>query len=218
MFVVIDGREASDYADSHIPMSLNFPLGNSRGESLRPEDGNFAIWIGTVLPPETPLLVVAPNEKCDEMLLRIARIGYQNVLGVLKGGFSAWCDSGRPVENSEMIKDVDPKLYVTNVPQNEKGARIFLDVRTETEFRGCSGYVRNAIHVPLSQLPRRYGELCKTPEYIVYCSGGYRAAIAASLLRHEGFRARSVAGGFDLNLLPNHPELITYEEQNDFAY
>jgi rhodanese-related sulfurtransferase len=99
----VDSREAVDYASGHIPRSLNFPLGDSGGELLRREDGTFAIWVGTILAANKPILVVAHPGKEDETSLRIARIGYQNVLGVLQGGFSAWKDANYPVEESPLI-------------------------------------------------------------------------------------------------------------------
>uniref|UniRef100_A0A6A7FUH6 Beta-lactamase domain-containing protein n=1 Tax=Hirondellea gigas TaxID=1518452 RepID=A0A6A7FUH6_9CRUS len=211
--LILDSREAVDFASGHIPRSLNFPLGDSSGELLRREDGTFAIWVGTILAANKPLLVISPPGKEDETALRIARIGYSNVLGVLKGGISAWKAAEYPIEENPLIMSFDSAKLLGD-PDIE---RKFLDVRTDIEFTGCDGHVKNAIHIPMTQLHRRFGELSKKPEYIVYCSAGYRSVIASSLLKSAGFKARSIFGGYELNLLPNHPELIFYEESNDFA-
>mmetsp|Transcript_13635 Transcript_13635/g.43548 ORF Transcript_13635/g.43548 Transcript_13635/m.43548 type:complete len:509 (+) Transcript_13635:40-1566(+) len=204
--VVLDTREADDYAAGHVVGSVNFPVGLNRGEKLESFEGNFAIWVGTLVSPSAVLLLVAPEGKEQESILRLARIGYHNVLGYLAGGMTAWKAAGLHIGHTTRHAIPDQAALAALVAK--PGVQV-LDVRTEGEFN-CprNGHIRGAINIPLNVLPSRLGELDKDKHYAVYCSGGYRSAIAASYLLQEGIGSGDLHGGY-YNILAVARELTT---------
>ena len=137
---------------------------------------------------------------CIRDSLRLARVGYENVKGYLKGGFRAWKDSGRKVDHIEVMhpisfeKQYSPEEHV-------------IDVRNEGEWAG--GVIDGAQLIPLTRLTREFGILDKNQKYYVHCAGGYRSMMACSILRKNGFRnVVNITGGINLMKETNYKLVV----------
>ncbi|MEO5617361.1 MAG: rhodanese-like domain-containing protein [Candidatus Eisenbacteria bacterium] len=173
--VLLDARGTEAFAECHPQGALHVGL-----------DGQYASWVGTLLGPETPIVLLVAPDRAEEAVMRLARVGYEHVIGTLEGGCEAWCAAGLPNGKLELMD------LSRGVPE---GWRL-LDVRREPEWR--SHHFGSAVHIPLSQLSERAGELDRDTPWLVTCAGGYRSAIGASLLLRAGFmRVASATGGMD---------------------
>jgi len=174
--LVLDTRNQEDFEKGFITGSLNVGL-----------NGQYAIWVGTLVDIETPLLLITDEGKEEESIVRLARVGYENVAGYLEGGISTWKNA-----NLSMIT-------IQSVEAEELGGRLgetkVLDVRKVSEFE--NGHVKKAINIPLSELQDRMHELDKDTDYVVHCKSGYRSMIASSILKANGFDfLYNVNGGY----------------------
>src|SRR5262245_36245486 len=173
--VLIDTRTEEVFGPEHPMGALNVPL-----------DGQYASWVGTLLGPDEEILLLADADRIEEAVMRLARVGYENVAGILKGGLEAWKSAALPVESIVQL----PVAGVTSP------GRHVLDVRRDREWD--EGHVAGAKHIPLAQLPSRLAELDRNAEWTVFCRSGYRSSIATSVLRRAGFpRVVNTAGGLD---------------------
>jgi glyoxylase-like metal-dependent hydrolase (beta-lactamase superfamily II)/rhodanese-related sulfurtransferase len=184
--IVIDTRPTAEYCRAHVPKSLHVGL-----------DGQYASWVGTLANPSDKLLLVAEAGREEEAVLRLARVGYENVVGLLAGGFEAWKRARLPVASVPSMDVVDA---VTAMAGGKSGAsansRGLIDVRRPGEWN--DGHVEGAVHIPLSELPARAKELDPNREWLVMCASGYRSAIGASVLERAGFtRVANATGGMD---------------------
>jgi len=171
--VIVDARAAEEYGAGHPAGALSVPL-----------DGQYASWVGTLLAPDQEILLVAEEERVEEAVMRLARVGYENVVGVLEGGMAGWRRAGLPVATTTQV--AAPALAAP-------GKRV-LDVRRSREWE--DGHPAGAVHIPLAELPRRARELDPAAEWTVICASGYRSSIAASVLERAGFaRVGHVVGG-----------------------
>lgn len=165
--VIIDSRSQAQFSAGFIPNSLNIGL-----------NGTFAVWLGTLVEElDTPILVVAEEGKEEETILRMARVGYENVKGYLKGGYEAWRNSNLKSSNVNNICPVDFKRSMDG--------KAILDVRNEAEYE--DGHLENAKNIPLPILQSQLSVLDKSMSYHIYCKSGYRSMIAASILQKNGF-------------------------------
>ena len=131
-------------------------------------------------------MLLADSEREEEAVTRLARVGYENVVGLLDGGIEAWRTAGLPISQVRQ----EPAASVAS------GARRVLDVRRSAEWGVF--HLENATHVPLSQLPQRLAELDRAAEWVVLCASGYRSSIATSVLERAGFtRIVNGVGGMD---------------------
>ncbi len=179
MALVLDTRNAEDFAKGYIPNSINIAL-----------DGSFAMWIGEMITDiKQEILLVAYEGKEEEAIIRLSRVGYDNAIGYLKGGFDAWKNSGKEIETVNRITAEEfMKKY-----SSEK--LVIIDVRKKSEFD--SQHVFDALNIPLNQINNRLAEFPKDKPFILNCAGGYRSMIAASLLKQRGFENfTDVIGGF----------------------
>lgn len=188
--IVMDTRETNDFVQQYIAGSLNFALGTHGGDTLSPVEGNFGIWVGTLVSPQARLLIVAPPGKEEESVRRLARVGFQNVVGVLSGGIAAWADAGLDLLHAARA-EVTPDLFADS-------SVVVIDVRTQREFN-CpgTGRVSDALLISLVDM-KNVDALCDLDprkEYLCYCRGGFRSAIAASFMRRAGLKVRDVLGG-----------------------
>ena len=175
---VLDTRATPDYLRGHIPGSLHVGL-----------DGQYASWVGTLAKPSDRLLIVTEPGREEEAVLRLARVGYENVVGTLAGSFEAWRQAGLPVASV-------PSESLAGALADGGGKRGVLDVRRPGEW--SDGHLDGATHIPLSELPARLSELDPGREWVVVCASGYRSAIGASVLERAGFtRVTNAAGGMD---------------------
>lgn len=179
--VILDVRSAAEFGAGHLPGSLNIGLG-----------GQFAIWAGCLIPLSAPIVIVADSEdQVDEAVMRLARVGIENVNGFLSGGILAWDRAGFEVATVPQIT-VD-KLH--DLIQTG-GEMQIVDVRRPPEYQ--SGHVPRAITAPLSVLKERAANLGLNPTHpiAVICAGGYRSSAATSILQQLGFsNLMNVTGG-----------------------
>jgi glyoxylase-like metal-dependent hydrolase (beta-lactamase superfamily II)/rhodanese-related sulfurtransferase len=183
--LVVDSRTANDFARSFIPNSIHIGL-----------DGSFANWAGELISPlDQALIVVAENsEKVYETLIRLGRVGFLNVLGFAAGGLQTWEAEGHLVDaiyriNAEALLELEEQKL-----QDEE--YFLLDVRRPDEFN--EAHLWGAVSIPLSELPDRLDEIPTELPVLVYCAGGYRSMMAASILRKNGIqKVADLAGGIN---------------------
>lgn len=186
--VVLDTRKADDFEKGFIPGSLNIGL-----------NGQFAVWVGTLIDINLPLVLVTDEDKEAETILRLARVGYENVQGFLKGGIQAW--QGK----LETLKSITPQQALQEM---ENGIEV-LDVRKPGEWN--VSHVKDAQFVPLADMPDNLSGLDKDKTYLLHCAGGYRSMVAASLMKRQGFKNPvNVYGGFGA-LLQAGASMVTEE-------
>jgi hydroxyacylglutathione hydrolase len=176
--VILDVRHQDDYSKGHIPQSIFIGI-----------DGDFAPWVGALIPNiKQPILLVAPVGREDESITRLARVGYDNTLGYLKGGFDTWKNAGLEYDTVNWVTANGlEELMEENVP--------VFDVRKEGEF--VSEHVEGGISTPLDFINDHIAEFPKEEEFYVHCAGGYRSVIAASILKARGYHnIINVLGGF----------------------
>ena len=155
-------------------------------------DGRYAEWAGTLIPLSQPLVLVTEQGKEKESITRLARVGIDNIVGYLEGGYEAWQSAGQPID---LIIDIDPDEFAMDLPFDTKLEVI--DVRKKSEFE--DGHVRGAINAPLDTLidPAKVAMIDDEKNLYVHCAGGYRSVIAASLLKREGYHnLRNITGGY----------------------
>lgn len=176
---ILDAREADVFEKGFIPDSINIGL-----------NGQYAVWVGSLIDSKEPLILVTEEGQEEEAVLRLARVGYEQVKGYLKGGFKAWKDSGRKVDHIEVMHPITFEKQYT--PEEH-----VIDVRNEGEWAG--GVIDGAQLIPLNRLTREFGILDKNQKYYVHCAGGYRSMMACSILRKNGFRnVVNITGGINL--------------------
>jgi glyoxylase-like metal-dependent hydrolase (beta-lactamase superfamily II)/rhodanese-related sulfurtransferase len=180
-YVILDVRAASEFGAGHLPGSINIGLG-----------GQFAIWAGTLIPIGTPIVIVAESEeKAQEAVTRLARVGHESVKGYLAGGIAAWNKAGLELACVPQIT-VDELSELISNPASLQ----IIDVRRPPEY--ASGHVPHAIHTSLSDLQKAFPSLELDPNKptAVICAGGYRSSAASSILQQHGFsNLLNVSGG-----------------------
>ena len=180
-YTVLDVRSASEFGAGHVPGSINIGLG-----------GQFAIWAGSLIPMDAPILIVAESEeKVAEAQMRLARVGLENVKGYLQGGVKGWREAGFELAAVPQVS-VD-ELHALLERENDMQV---IDVRRPSEYQ--SGHVGPAITAPLADLPTMVDDLGVVPnkKTAVICAGGYRSSAATSILERHGFsNLLNVTGG-----------------------
>jgi hydroxyacylglutathione hydrolase len=178
--ILLDVRSAADFGAAHVPGSMNIGLG-----------GQFAMWAGSLIPLNAAIVVIADTgAQVDESVVRLARVGIENVKGYLDGGMQSWRDAGLPIEAIEQVSVAQLKEQMANDDLQ------IVDVRRPAEY--VSGHVPRALNAPLASLDKSLGPLPlkKDKRTAVICAGGYRSSAAASLLQQQGFsNLLNVSGG-----------------------
>jgi hydroxyacylglutathione hydrolase len=177
--VILDTRNETVFVKGFIPQSIFIGI-----------DGGFAPWVGSLVKDvKQPILLVADEERIEEIITRLSRVGFDNTIGYLKGGFEAWIAENREIDAIHSISAADFEKEVT-----ENHLPVF-DVRKEGEF--SSGHLDKANHVCLSGINEHLAEFPKDKNFYVHCAGGYRSVIAASILKMRGYHNfTDIAGGF----------------------
>ncbi len=177
--VVLDVRHQSDFVKGHIPRSIFIGL-----------NGDFAPWVGALIADvEQPILLVAPKGSEEEAVTRLSRVGFDNTLGYLEGGFEAWKEASMEYDTVSQISADGLK----EVLETEK-VPVF-DVRKESEYK--SEHVLGADNTPLDYLNDHLAEFPDSKPFYVHCAGGYRSVIASSILKSRGIHNLiDVTGGF----------------------
>ena len=179
--MILDVRLAADFGAAHVPGSMNIGLG-----------GQFASWAGTLIPMETPLIIIAESEeKAQEAQMRLARVGFENVKGYLAGGIDAWKTEGFAVATVPQITVAELKALIASGSDLQ-----VVDVRRPGEYE--SGHAPRAETAPLSNLNETLPSLKLDPAKptAVICAGGYRSSAATSIMQPQGFtNLLNVTGG-----------------------
>ncbi|RZS98672.1 MBL fold metallo-hydrolase [Cecembia calidifontis] len=178
--VVLDTRDAQVFAKGFIPNSINIGI-----------DGSFAVWVGTLIPDvKQEILVVAEEGREEEVITRLARVGYDHCIGYLKGGFEAWKADGREVDTITSISAEE----LAHIIEKEGQVNI-LDVRKASEH--YSEHVIGSINAPLDYINDSMTKIDKNKTYYVHCAGGYRSMAFNSILRARGYdNLIDIKGGF----------------------
>ena len=178
--VLLDVRSAADFGAGHVPGSMNVGLG-----------GQFAMWAGSLIPLNSSIVLIADTgAQVDESVVRLARVGIENVQGYLEGGVQSWRDAGLQLDQIEQVSVAQLKEQLANDELQ------VVDVRRPAEYG--SGHVPSALNAPLANLENGLGPLSLRKDKLtaVICAGGYRSSAAASLLQKQGFsNLLNVAGG-----------------------
>lgn len=176
--LILDTRSPEKFVVGFIPNSINIGI-----------DGNFAPWVGTLIADiKQPLLIVADNGREEEVITRLARVGYDHTIGYLKGGFDTWLVSGKETDHIQSVSAAELSSIAA------KNNFHLLDVRKSSEY--LSEHVVGAENVPLDYINNVMSEIDRNTEYYVHCAAGYRSAIFISILRARGYaKLINVAGG-----------------------
>ena len=175
--VILDVRSADEFSKGHIPNSIFIGI-----------DGGFAPWVGTLIgDTQHPIILVTPQGREEETITRLSRVGFDNTLGYLEGGITAWTAARKDIEQIENITAAQLQTKI------EKGAALF-DVRKENEYD--SVHIPNAILIPLDKINESFNHHDFEKAFYLHCAGGYRSMIALSILKNRGFHGGvNVVGG-----------------------
>ena len=177
--LILDTRAPEVFAQGFVPGSINIGL-----------DGGFAPWVGTLIPDiRQEILIVAEPGREEEVITRLARVGFDHAIGFLKGGFGAWTNAGKETDSIISVFAIDIAKQMREGPVN------ILDVRKRSEYD--SEHLVGAINAPLDYINESMSLIDKNKKYYVHCSGGYRSMIFISVLRARGFNNLiNVSSGF----------------------
>jgi rhodanese-related sulfurtransferase len=177
--VILDTRNAQVFNKEFIPNSINIGL-----------KGDFAPWVGALIPDiKQELLLITESGEEEETVLRLARVGYDNVIGYLDGGINAWKNADRETDSITSIsaEELAEKIEKENV--------LIIDVRRSSEY--TAEHIDGAKSFPLDSINDLMAEFPKNQTMYIHCAGGYRSMIAASILKSRGYdNLVDVTGGF----------------------
>ena len=177
--LMLDVRDPEIFAQGFIPNSINIGL-----------NGNFAQWVGELIPSvQQEILLITEPGKEEEAITRLSRVGYDGVIGFLKGGFDAWRTSDKEIDT---VNRISAETLAAMVKED---AVLLFDVRKKSEYD--SQHVIGATNVPLNELNQHLAEIPKDKALVLHCAGGYRSMIASSMLKQRGWdQITDVQGGF----------------------
>ncbi|KAA2245212.1 MBL fold metallo-hydrolase [Chitinophaga agrisoli] len=179
--LILDTRNANEFVDGFVPGSISIGL-----------EGRFAEWAGSLLPFDEEIILVTAPGKEEETIVRMARVGFDNVTGYLEGGYETWVNAG---EDRDLIITVEADELAMDLPHDEN--LVVVDVRKPAEY--ADGHVKGALNLTLSDMadPGNLADFDDLHNLYVHCQGGYRSIIACSMLKREGIHnLRNVNGGF----------------------
>ncbi|SHG48030.1 Glyoxylase, beta-lactamase superfamily II [Chryseobacterium oranimense] len=177
--LLLDVRNNNDFARGFIPQSVNIGL-----------NGDFAPWVGALITDvQQPILLITDENEEEEAVTRLSRVGFDHVIGFLKGGFNAWKNSGKEIDtvNRISVQQFEKEIYGKEVK--------IIDVRKESEY--SAEHINDAFSKPLAYINEWINTLDSEEHFYLHCAGGYRSMMAASILQARGYRNFSeIAGGF----------------------
>jgi rhodanese-related sulfurtransferase len=181
--VLLDVRSPDRFAAGHVPGAINVGLG-----------GTYASWAATLLPADERIVIIADPGKENEAATRLARVGYENVIGYLAGGAESWVTNGQRLASHPRWSAAELAVAL-----EQDSNLAILDVRAPREWQ--AGHLAGAIHLPLNRMAQP-GQIERAvprgQKLAVHCAGGYRSSIAISLLRQQGFHeVADLAPGYD---------------------
>ena len=176
--IILDVRHQTEFIKGFIPQSIFIGI-----------DGGFAPWVGALIKDiNQPILLVSPEGREEEVITRLSRVGFDNVLGYLEGSFETWKKSGKEIDTLESIS---AEILADKIENNQP----VFDVRKPGEY--ASEHIEVAESTPLDFLNDHITEFPKKDKFYIHCAGGYRSVIAASILKARGFHnVVDVAGGY----------------------
>ncbi|MFB9052806.1 rhodanese-like domain-containing protein [Formosa undariae] len=176
--LVLDVRHQNDFIKGHIPRSIFIGL-----------DGGFAPWVGALIKDtKQPILLVTDPGMEEEAVIRLSRVGFDNTLGYLNGGFESWKNEGKEFDT---ISSISAETFKSRL---EAETLHVFDVRKDTEY--ISEHIDSAKNASLEFINEHLSEIPKDEPFYVHCAGGYRSVIAASILKSRGYHNLiDIAGG-----------------------
>lgn len=177
--LILDTRDADFFHQGYVPNAINIGL-----------KGDFAPWVGAmIVDVQQPILLIAQLGTEEEVITRLSRVGFDHVIGYLKGGFESWKNSGKEVDS---VNQISAEEFSRKYDDNSK----VIDVRKESEYE--AEHVENAFERPLADINEWVNSVNEKEHFFVHCAGGYRSMIASSILNSRGIRNfTEVAGGFN---------------------
>jgi hydroxyacylglutathione hydrolase len=176
--VILDVRHQTEFIKGHIPQSIFIGI-----------DGGFAPWVGALIKDiKQPILLVSPEGREEEVITRLSRVGFDNVLGYLEGSFDVWQKAGKEID---ILESISAEILAEKISNNQP----IFDVRKPGEY--ANEHIKVAESTPLDFLNNHISEFPKKENFYIHCAGGYRSVIAASILKARGFHnVVDVAGGY----------------------
>ena len=176
--LILDTRSAEDFAKGFVPNAINIGI-----------KGDFAPWVGSmIVDVKQPILLVCDENSMEEVITRLSRVGFDNVIGYLNGGFEAWENAGK---ETDKVNRISAQEFENEFNENSK----VIDVRKPSEYE--ASHISEAFSRPLSDISDWLNTLNKEEHFFLHCGGGYRSMIAASILQSHGIRNFSeIEGGF----------------------
>lgn len=178
--LILDTRTSGDFCKGYIPQSINIGIA-----------GDFAPWVGALIADiNTPILLVTETGKEEESITRLSRVGFDNVIGHLQGGFDSWKNSGKEIDT---VKRITAETFANEVIIPD---HTVIDIRKEGEY--SAEHVEEAYNKPLAVINDWIKDINPQEHFYIHCAGGYRSMIAASILQARGYRNfTEVEGGFN---------------------
>ncbi len=177
--LILDTRSNADFAVGHIPQSINIGV-----------NGDFAPWVGAMIANvKQPIVLVTNVGQEEESVTRLSRVGFDNILGHLKGGYAGWKNAGKI---SDSVNRISAEQFAAEV---KLGEHKVIDIRKESEY--AAEHLEDAYSKPLAYLNDWIKDINPEEHFYMHCAGGYRSMIAASILQARGYRNfTEVAGGY----------------------
>lgn len=183
--LILDVRHQKEFIKGFIPKSIFIGL-----------HGTFAPWVGALIKDvEQPILLVTPVGEEKNTIMRLSRVGFDNVLGFLDGGFLTWQNSKKEIDT---LESVSSEFLVPLIEENMENSEstILFDVRKPGEYK--AGHIKEAKSTPLDFLNNYLEDFPKEKPFFVHCASGYRSVIASSILKARGFHnVKDVSGGYE---------------------
>ena len=178
--LILDTRANGDFAKGFIPQSINIGI-----------DGDFAPWVGAlIVDVNQPILLVTDAGMEEETVTRLSRVGFDHVVGYLKGGFTSWMEAGKEIDTVNRITAAE---FAAQIEGKEV---LVVDVRAASEY--AAEHVEDAYSKPLAYINDWVNDIDPKQPFYLHCAGGYRSMIAASILQARGYRNfTEIAGGFN---------------------
>jgi rhodanese-related sulfurtransferase len=177
--LILDTRDNTEFYKGFVPQSVNIGL-----------NGDFAPWVGSlIVDVKQPILLITEVGKEEEGVIRLSRVGFDNVVGHLKGGFEAWKTSGKDVD---AVNRITAEQFAKEFKKEES---VVVDIRRESEYE--AEHVEDAYSKPLSYINELIKDINPSEHFYMHCAGGYRSMIASSILQARGYRNfTEIEGGF----------------------
>lgn len=187
--VILDTRASGDFAQGFVPQSVNIGI-----------KGDFAPWVGSMIADvNQPILIVADAGNEEEVVTRLSRVGFDNILGHLAGGYASWAASGKEFDT---VKRISADEFASEVKIGESKV---VDIRKESEY--AAEHVEEAYNRPLAYINDWIKDVNPEEHFYLHCAGGYRSMIAASILQARGYRNfTEIGGGFGAISKTNLPK------------